>query len=257
LDGNTYAAPQQVAFEVPRTGKPVRNVRRNTRANRCHDTFEPASNESRYGEESSALHELRLAAVTDELARCGARSVLDLGCGDGKLIERLAAQPLLTRIVGLDISPDAIAAARLRLGLGLRLGPDSHEQRIIVTQGSFMESNCALSGVLSGFDAAVLLETIEHIDPERLSLVERTVFGTLRPANVFVTTPNQEYNRLHGLSPGARRHPDHRFEWKRSKFRDWALGVAARNGYLARFRDIGDYDLIFGSSTQMACFVRQ
>lgn len=227
----------------------MRNNRRTARASRYYDAFEPVSNESRYGEESSELHELRLAAVIDELDRCGARSLLDLGCGDGKLIERLAARPSLTRIVGLDISPDAIAAARVRLGLA----PAGGEQRIILQQGSFMESDSALAG----FDAAVLLETIEHIDPERLSLVERAVFGGLRPANVFVTTPNQEYNQLHGLPPGARRHPDHRFEWKRSKFRDWAWGVATRNGYVATFRDIGDYDPVFGASTQMACFARE
>lgn len=231
----------------------MRSSRRTVRASRYHDAFEHGSNESRYGEESSELHELRLAAVIDELDRCGARSVLDLGCGDGKLIERLATRPSLTRIVGLDISPDAIAAARVRLGLA----PDGREQRIILQQGSFMESDSALNGALSGFDAAVLLETIEHIDPERLSLVERTVFGSLRPANVFVTTPNQEYNTLHGLPSDARRHPDHRFEWKRSKFRDWAWGVATRNGYVATFRDIGDYDPIFGASTQMACFARE
>lgn len=207
------------------------------------------ANHSRWGEAASGLHEERLAAVADALTRRGARSVLDLGCGDGKLIERLAAQPRFIRLVGVDISSDAIATARSRLDLA----PNASELRVTLQQGSFMEP----SREMTGFDAAVLLETIEHIEPGLLSLVERAVFGCYRPACVLVTTPNHEYNRLHGLPPGVFRHPDHRFEWKRSKFREWAGGVAARNGYAVTFEDVGERDAIFGASTQMACFTLQ
>ena len=35
---------------------------------------------------------------------------------------------------------------------------------------------------LRGFDAAVLMEVIEHIDPPRLAAVEQVVFGWARPA---------------------------------------------------------------------------
>ena len=73
---------------------------------------------------------------------------------------------------------------------------------------------------------------------------------------MIVTTPNQEFNVLHGLPPGAFRHPDHRFEWSRAKFRAWATGAAERNGYAVSFGDIGECDPLRGSSTQMALFQR-
>lgn len=102
--------------------------------------------------------------------------------------------------------------------------------------------------------AAVLLETIEHIDPGHLSRVERAVFGGYRPRTVVVTTPNHEYNAVYGMARGQFRHPDHRFEWDRSRFRHWATGVAARNSYSVAFNDIGDPHPTLGASTQMAVF---
>lgn len=203
---------------------------------------------SRCGDDASDLHEARIAAVIRRLSECGARSVLDLGCGDGKLIERLAEMPAFERIVGIDISVDALAAARLRLGLE----HGAAQARIDLHHASFTEEEREFRG----FDAAVLLETIEHIEPDRLSLLERAVFGGLRPGQVLVTTPNQEYNPLLSLSPGSLRHPDHRFEWTRARFRRWAAGVAERNGYGVVFEDIGDPDPVLGASTQMACFAR-
>ena len=100
----------------------------------------------------------------------------------------------------------------------------------------------------------MLLETIEHIDPGRLPRVERAVFGAMRPRLVLVTTPNREYNTLHGMAPGRRRHPGHRFEWDRAQFRQWATAVATRNGYAVAFADLGEPDPQRGGSTQMACF---
>jgi 3' terminal RNA ribose 2'-O-methyltransferase Hen1 len=195
----------------------------------------------------SDLHESRIATVIHHLQESGASSVLDLGCGDGWLLERLVVLSRLTRIVGIDLSPVAVAAARKRLGME----PGVSEGRIVVQRASFAEPDPELSG----FDAAVLLETIEHTEPGRLSQVERAVFGTFRPVCVLVTTPNQEYNRLYGLPPGVFRHPEHRFEWTRTKFRHWACGVAERNGYVVTFGSIGEIDPVFGAPTQMARFI--
>lgn len=122
--------------------------------------------------------------------------------------------------------------------------------RIELVHGSFTDATL----LLQGFDAGVMLETIEHVDPGQLSLVERAVFDSYRPTHVLVTTPNREFNVLHGLPPGAFRHPDHRFEWDRSQFRRWALGIASRNGYSVRFNDIGPPDVLFGAPTQLAAF---
>jgi 3' terminal RNA ribose 2'-O-methyltransferase Hen1 len=194
------------------------------------------------------FHELRLDTVLRELLRCGARSVLDLGCGGGELLLRLAREAQFCRIVGMDISVDVLRAARELL----QAEPGALAQRVELVEASFAVSDARFAG----FDAAALVETIEHIDAHRLSSVERAVFGSFRPATVVITTPNSEYNPIHGAPAGSFRHPDHRFEWPRAKFRDWARGVAGRNGYRAAFGDIGEPDPDLGSPTQMAVLQR-
>ena len=194
----------------------------------------------------TALHLARLDSVLQCLRDSGARSVLDLGCGPGELLLRLAAEPQFERILGIDIDTRVLARARAALDLDW-LG---RSQRVSVMQASFEDFEPALAG----FDAAVMLETIEHIDPGRLSRVERAVFGQMRPATVLITTPNTEYNLLHGMAPGQKRHPGHRFEWTRAQFRQWAEGVALRQGYALSLHDLGPVDARLGSSTQMALF---
>lgn len=195
---------------------------------------------------ASALHDERLDTVVRHLLESGAARVLDLGCGPGELLQRLASEPQFNCIVGIDVDEAVLNEARLALGLGF---PDPGG-RVQVRYGSFEE----VDPELVGFDAATLVETIEHIDPRRLSRVEHAVFGGMRPETVLVTTPNQEYNVLHGMAPGQLRHPGHRFEWNRARFQHWAQGVAARNRYGVSFFDVGPPDALYGSSTQMARF---
>ncbi|PKL96470.1 MAG: methyltransferase type 12, partial [Gammaproteobacteria bacterium HGW-Gammaproteobacteria-7] len=175
---------------------------------------------------ASELHQERLDTVVQALLDSGARRVLDLGCGPGELLLRLARETQFTQIVGIDIDQVVLHEARELLGLGLPLPGD----RIQVRQGSF----AMLDAALAGFDAAALVETIEHLDPRLLGQMERAVFAGMRPGVVLVTTPNQEYNVVHGMAPGERRHPGHRFEWNRARFRQWAQGVAERNAYAVR-----------------------
>jgi len=198
---------------------------------------------------ATPLHQERLDLVVQVLLDCGASSVLDLGCGPGELLLLLAEQPQFRRLVGIDTSLEVLQEARVQL---------THRQhlldgkRLALYQGSFTE--CIAD--LHGFDAVVLIETIEHIPPGRLSLVERAVFVGYAPKTVIITTPNSEYNPLHGMDPGRFRHPDHQFEWDRQKFRRWARGVAGRSGYEVKFSDIGEVDAAVGGSTQMAVFSR-
>ncbi|PIQ36525.1 MAG: methyltransferase type 12 [Lysobacterales bacterium CG17_big_fil_post_rev_8_21_14_2_50_64_11] len=197
---------------------------------------------------ASELHELRLDTVVQALRDSGARRVLDLGCGPGELLLRLAREAQFTQIIGLDIDEAVLHEARAVLGIGLPYPGD----RIQVRHGAFDVADATLAG----FDAAALVETIEHLDPRLLGRMESAVFASMRPAVVLVTTPNQEYNGVHGMAPGERRHPGHRFEWSRARFRQWAQGVAVRNGYAVDFSDIGPVHPQHGSSTQMARFSR-
>lgn len=189
-----------------------------------------------------------MSAATRTLFSARARSVLDLGCGSGIFLSRLAAHPVFARLVGLDKSMPDLARAERRLGPG-RLAPAG---RVSLYHGS-----CDVrDDRLAGCDAAVMLETIEHIDPARLSAVEHALFACYRPATVLITTPNREYNALYGLPEGAFRHPEHRFEWSRAKFRSWVTRAAARNHYAAAVCGIGEPDPFLGNPTQMAVFSR-
>jgi small RNA 2'-O-methyltransferase len=195
-------------------------------------------------ETATPLHDERLDAVVEALLASGARTVLDLGCGSGSLLRRLAAEPRFTRIVGVDTSAAALRVAEMEL--------DTGDARVSLRHGSFMEADPRLQG----FDAAAMVETIEHVEPAQLSLVERAVFVLLRPRVVVMTTPNREYNVRYGLADGELRHPDHRFEWSRAKFASWASGVAERSGYRVTVRGVGPVDALLGSPTQMGVFVR-
>ncbi|MGM0422617.1 MAG: methyltransferase, partial [Pseudomonadota bacterium] len=178
--------------------------------------------------------------------RSGAASVLDLGCGPGVLLERLAEMKEFTRITGIDICEDVLTEARALLETRYGRLPD----HIRIENKSFMQSDATLTG----YDAAVMLETIEHINADRLSLIENAVFRDYRPGLVVVTTPNSEYNPLLGVPAHRYRHPDHRFEWPREKFQHWCQGLARRQGYTVTFRNVGGNHPDFGGPTQMAVF---
>jgi hypothetical protein len=108
---------------------------------------------------------------------------------------------------------------------------------------------------LGGFDAAAVVEVIEHLDPPRLAAFERVLFDYAKPGAVVITTPNAEYNVRFGTLPaGQFRHKDHRFEWTRPEFQNWASGIARRFGYSVEFRPVGVEDEDFGAPTQMGVF---
>lgn len=155
-------------------------------------------------------------------------------------------EPRVERIVGIDLSLEALRRLRARLD-GLEDAASAH---IDLVQGSMTEGTAALAG----FDCAILIETIEHIDPERLSALELSVFGVMRPATVVITTPNADFNPLLGVPPYRLRHPDHRFEWGRDRFRRWTQGVAGRNGYGVACSDVAGRHPIRGGASQMAVF---
>jgi 3' terminal RNA ribose 2'-O-methyltransferase Hen1 len=196
----------------------------------------------------SELHRERLAVVVEALLRAGTRSVVDLGCGSGMLLAALSRHARFSRLSGIDASVDALGRARARL----QETGAFESGRIALHHGAFDVPDRRLAG----HDAAVMLETIEHVHPRRLSAVETAVFCCCRPRRVIVTTPNKEYNALYGMPDHVLRHPDHYFEWTRSRFRAWARGIAERNGYRVEFREIGEADFDLGAPTQMATWER-
>ena len=197
------------------------------------------------------LHEERIGAVLAALRAGGARRVLDLGCGEGKLLRELLKDKQFDEIVGMDVSIRSLETARERLRLD-RL-PERQAARIKLIHGSLIYRDRRLEG----FDAAALVEVVEHLDPPRLLAFERVVFEFARPKTVVLTTPNREYNvKWENVGAGRLRHPDHRFEWTRAEFQNWADGIAGRFGYAVRFQPIGPVDEAVGSPTQMGVFER-
>lgn len=190
------------------------------------------------------LATIRHDAVLAALREVEARTIIDLGCGSGALLQLLAASPEFARLAGMDVSVAALARAAARLGLDHSSG-----ERVTLFQGSLTY----LDRRLHGYDAAVLTEVIEHLAPERLPALERVVFSSARPSAVIVTTPNAEFNVNYAGLRGFR-NPDHRFEWGRGQFQAWASGVAQRYGYAVTFRDVGFGNAAHGSPTQMGVF---
>ena len=218
---------------------------------------DPGATDTRHEQEEERLEaplrlgELRAQAVLAMLREVGASKVLDLGCGEGRLIGRMLEESAIRSITGLDVSHRALETARRRLRLD-RL-PAKQRERVTLLHGSLTYTDRRLSG----HDAAVAMEVIEHIDSTRLDAFEEALFGTAQPDTVIITTPNAEYNVLFdGLPAGAYRHGDHRFEWTREEFQDWSSRVADRRECVVRFQDIGPVHRVHGAPTQMAVFTR-
>lgn len=216
----------------------------------------PEDPQEESGEQRLSLHQQRHAVVLSVLQAKGARRVLDLGCGEGRLLRDLIRNRAFERVVGMDVSHRALQIASDRLRLEQL--PPLVRQRVELLQGSLMYRDSRLEG----FDAAVLCEVIEHLDEPRLAAMERVVFGEAKPHVVIVTTPNSEYNVMwETLSAGSMRHKDHRFEWTRTQFQTWAARVCAAYGYSCQFRPIGESAAAsdgrdLGAPTQMGVFSR-
>jgi 3' terminal RNA ribose 2'-O-methyltransferase Hen1 len=200
-------------------------------------------------ERSISLNEQRLGSVLAVLKASGAARVLDLGCGEGRLLQALLKERQFTEIVGMDVSHRALEIAHDRLRYD-RL-PPVQKERLRLLHGSLIYRDQRLAG----FDAAAVVEVIEHLDPPRLAAFERVLFECAKPKQIVITTPNREYNvKWEMLPAGKFRHRDHRFEWTRAEFQEWANSVAARFGYNVRFLPVGPEDSAVGSPTQMGIF---
>jgi 3' terminal RNA ribose 2'-O-methyltransferase Hen1 len=202
-------------------------------------------------ERQIGLHDQRIAAVVAAIAASGAERVLDLGCGSGKLIAALLKLGHLRQVTGMDVSHHALEMAARRLHLD-ELSPRARA-RVELLHGSLTYTD----GRLRDFDAAAVVEVVEHLDQARLETFEHSLFGFARPRLIVMTTPNAEYNVLFdGLPAGAFRHADHRFEWTRAQFGDWAGAVAARHGYDVTLAGVGPEDATVGCPSQLAVFRR-
>lgn len=195
------------------------------------------------------LHQQRLSLVLEQLKSSKAETVLDLGCGEGKLLKMLLKEKQFSKIAGMDVSYNELIKAKDRLHWE-EMAPKQRE-RIELFQGALTYKDKRLEG----FDAAAIVEVIEHLDESRLQAFERVIFEFAKPKTVVVTTPNAEYNDLfENMEAGSMRHTDHRFEWTRKEFEAWAKKVAEKNNYKVEFLPIGQEEEKVGAPSQMGIF---
>ena len=215
------------------------------------DVNDPSDSSFILSPSSLSLNDQRLAEVMAAIRTSGARRVVDLGCGEGKLLRELLKDKRFDEILGMDVSVRALEIAAKRLKIDDL--PSFQADRIKLIHGSLMYRDKRLAE----FDAAVVVEVIEHLDPPRLSAFERVLFQHAKPRTVVLTTPNAEYNIMWETLPaGNFRHPDHRFEWTRQEFQSWATRIGERFGYSVRFAPVGPEDERLGPPTQMGVFER-
>jgi 3' terminal RNA ribose 2'-O-methyltransferase Hen1 len=196
------------------------------------------------------LNQQRLERVAQVLKQNGAKRVVDLGCGEGNLLRILLSDSTFDKLTGVDVSHAALEKAKKRLKLDDL--PLHQQTRIHLMQGSLIYRDDRLLG----YDAATVIEVIEHLNADRLAAFEQILFGITRPKMVIITTPNVEYNVLYPMPAGTFRDQDHRFEWTRQEFQAWAEPIAAKYGYAVEFQGIGDEYPDVGTPTQMGVFRR-
>ena len=202
-------------------------------------------------EDKVRLRDHRIGTVMAALRESGAQRVVDLGCGEGLLLRALIKESAFREILGVDVSHRALELAARRLRLDTL--PPKQRERLRLLQSSLLYRDRRIEG----YDAACVIEVIEHLDAARLAAFERAVFEFARPGVVIVTTPNVEYNvRFESLPAGRFRHGDHRFEWTRQQFQLWSRAIEERFHYRVRFLPVGPEDADLGAPTQMGIFAR-
>lgn len=194
------------------------------------------------------LNKLRMNAVVEAILNTNTSKIIDLGCGEGKLIGKIINNNHINKITGVDISYSQLERAKKRLRLD-ELAPNRRD-KVKLIQGSLTY----IDERFQGYDLATLIEVIEHIDYDRLWMLEKNIFENARPKFVIVTTPNKEYNEYYGMKESNLRHPDHRFEWSRNEFESWCLRITKEYRYDVTFKEIGETIDQIGAPTQMGVF---
>lgn len=100
-------------------------------------------------------------------------TILDLGCGEGYVLQHLAEAGIGAALTGVDLSSQAVAAARTRMG-----------SLAEIIEGDVNE----LGPSLGRFDLVMMLEVLEHLE-EPDSILD--LLGELTDSYVILSVPHE------------------------------------------------------------------
>ena len=203
----------------------------------------------------------RYVAVTDVLNdtkyRGKLRKVVDFGCSELEYLVYLKNTTGVEEILCVDIDRRTLECYKEK---GAPLIAEYLHTRTSPLVIEICEGSVAYSDKkLEKTDAVICIELIEHLYPDTLEDLPYNIFGFIKPKLAVMTTPNADFNVLFPNFSGFR-HSDHKFEWSRQQFQDWAENITVRYpDYAVTFEGIckgpvGTEHL--GCCSQMAVFHR-
>ncbi|CAL0329585.1 unnamed protein product [Lupinus luteus] len=227
---------------------------------------------------SPSLSKQRVEFAVQRILESHATTLLDFGCGSGSLLEALLNYSTsLEKIAGVDISQKGLIRAAKVLNSKLVTNSDAvmlptSVKSVILYEGSITK----FGSKLHGFDIGTCLEVIEHMDEDQACLFGDVALSYFCPQILIVSTPNFEYNVVLQKSSMTNqeqedesdeksllqsckfRNHDHKFEWTREQFQQWASDIAARHNYKVKFSGVGgSADVEPGFASQIAVFERE
>lgn len=176
----------------------------------------------------------------------GARRVVDLGCGEGYYLRALVADPTITEVVGVDVSPRALAKAERRLN------PDrlSDHQRAKVLAAAVVGDLPRRSAGGVRRDPADRGHRAPRARPDRIAGVERVRSGPSRPRDR--DHPESGVQPALRAAGGQVAAPGSPLRMEPCRVRRLGGSRGVRSGYRVSFRTVGDVDPDSGSPTQLA-----
>jgi SAM-dependent methyltransferase len=171
----------------------------------------PSSNERKHESTNPiqrALVDRFVGRVVEIVERLAPASTLDVGCGEGYVLDALRRRGVGGELHGVDLSAQAIERARARLGDGVSL-----RQADATTLGEEGRR----------FDLVMSLEVLEHIPgPEQVLPVLHRLAGR----NAVLSVPHEPWFRGLNLARGRHlrrlgNHPEHVNLWTRHGFMEF------------------------------------
>jgi 3' terminal RNA ribose 2'-O-methyltransferase Hen1 len=164
-------------------------------------------------EQPISLNQQRMETVIAALKMNDAHKIVDLGCGEGKLLKLLVKEPTFQEILGMDVTYRSLEFAQERV---LDRLPAHQKDRLQLIQGSLNYRDARIAG----YDAATVIEVIEHMELDRLKALIGYYLNSLDQK--LRSSPHQILNTISNL--------------KTSLYVNYAIPIIALSGRELNFK---------------------